>query len=39
MLPYTADTARKLIEEANLFIDAAHKANAKFMAQQSPVKI
>jgi hypothetical protein len=27
---YTADTAHKLVEEANLFIDAAHKCHAKF---------
>ncbi|MGB7159993.1 MAG: hypothetical protein WBD40_18145 [Tepidisphaeraceae bacterium] len=27
---YTKDTAHKLIEEANLFIDAAHKARAKW---------
>lgn len=27
---YTADTAKKTVEEANLFIDAAHKAHAKF---------
>jgi sulfite reductase (ferredoxin) len=27
---YTKDTAHKLIEEANLFIDAAHKAHAKW---------
>ena len=27
---YTADTVHKLVEEANLFIDAAHKAHAKF---------
>jgi sulfite reductase (ferredoxin) len=26
---YTADTAHKLVEEANLFIDAAHKCDAK----------
>jgi len=36
---YTADTARKIVEEANLFIDAAHKADAKFMAAQTPVKV
>jgi sulfite reductase beta subunit-like hemoprotein/uncharacterized protein (UPF0332 family) len=27
---YTQDTAHKLVEEANLFIDAAHKAHAKY---------
>jgi sulfite reductase (ferredoxin) len=32
---YTADTAHKLVEEANLFIDAAHKCHAKFQAQQA----
>jgi sulfite reductase (ferredoxin) len=30
---YTKDTAHKLVEEANLFIDAAHKCNAKVQAQ------
>jgi sulfite reductase (ferredoxin) len=29
---YTQDTAHKLVEEANLFIDAAHKAHAKYRA-------
>ena len=29
---YTRDTAHKLVEEANLFIDAAHKAHAKVIA-------
>jgi sulfite reductase (ferredoxin) len=29
---YTKETAHKLIEEANLFIDAAHKAHAKVQA-------
>jgi sulfite reductase (ferredoxin) len=29
---YTADTAHKLVEEANLFIDAAHKCHAKLQA-------
>ena len=34
---YTADTAHKLVEEANLFIDASHKAHAKWQAtQQTP---
>jgi sulfite reductase (ferredoxin) len=32
---YTAETAHKLVEEANLFIDAAHKCNAKYQAQQA----
>jgi sulfite reductase (ferredoxin) len=27
---YSADTAKKTVEEANLFIDAAHKAHAKW---------
>jgi len=27
---YTRDTAHKLVEEANLFIDASHKAHAKY---------
>jgi sulfite reductase (ferredoxin) len=27
---YNKDTAHKIVEEANLFIDAAHKAHAKF---------
>jgi sulfite reductase (ferredoxin) len=31
---FTADTAHKLVEEANLFIDAAHKAHAKWQEQQ-----
>jgi sulfite reductase beta subunit-like hemoprotein/uncharacterized protein (UPF0332 family) len=30
---YTQDTAHKLVEEANLFIDAAHKAETKFRTQ------
>jgi sulfite reductase (ferredoxin) len=29
---YTVDTAHKLVEEANLFIDAAHKCHAKVQA-------
>ncbi|HEX4055096.1 MAG TPA: nitrite/sulfite reductase [Tepidisphaeraceae bacterium] len=29
---YTQDTAHKLVEEANLFIDAAHKCHAKVQA-------
>jgi sulfite reductase (ferredoxin) len=32
---YTAETAHKLVEEANLFIDAAHKADSKYQAQQA----
>ncbi|WP_428938494.1 nitrite/sulfite reductase [Fontivita pretiosa] len=36
---YTADTAHKIVEEANLFIDAAHKAHAKFQASLNPVAI
>jgi sulfite reductase (ferredoxin) len=31
---YTADTAHKLVEEANLFIDAAHKCFAKLQAMK-----
>lgn len=29
---YTADTVHKIVEEANLFIDAGHKAHAKYQA-------
>lgn len=32
---YTADTAKKTVEEANLFIDAAHKAHAKWRASMN----
>jgi sulfite reductase (ferredoxin) len=32
---YTNDTAHKLVEEANLFIDAAHKAHAKSQEQRA----
>jgi sulfite reductase (ferredoxin) len=32
---YSADTAHKLVEEANLFIDAAHKCDAKYQAQKA----
>jgi sulfite reductase (ferredoxin) len=32
---YTQETAHKLVEEANLFIDAAHKANAKVQAKNA----
>jgi hypothetical protein len=35
---FNQDTAHKIIEEANLFIDAAHKAHAKWQASLSPVK-
>ena len=28
---YTQDTVHKLVEEANLFIDAAHKAHVKYL--------
>lgn len=34
---YTADTAHKIVEEANLYIDAAHKAHAKFQASLQTV--
>jgi hypothetical protein len=34
-LRYTKETAHKLVEEANLFIDAAHKAHAKVQASQN----
>jgi sulfite reductase (ferredoxin) len=30
---FTKDTAHKLVEEANLFIDAAHKCHAKIQAR------
>ena len=30
---YNKETAHKIIEEANLFIDAAHKCHAKIQAQ------
>jgi sulfite reductase (ferredoxin) len=33
---FNQDTAHKLVEEANLFIDAAHKAHAKWQALQAP---
>jgi sulfite reductase (ferredoxin) len=32
---FTKDTAHKLVEEANLFIDAAHKCHAKIQAQSA----
>lgn len=34
---YTADTAHKVVEEANLFIDAAHKAHAKYRQSMNVV--
>lgn len=37
---YNNDTVHKLVEEANLFIDAAHKAHAKYQAGlASPVNV
>jgi sulfite reductase (ferredoxin) len=33
---YTIDSAHKLVEETNLFIDAAHKCHAKVQATQTP---
>jgi len=33
---FNKDTAHKLVEEANLFIDASHKAHAKWQAEQQP---
>jgi sulfite reductase (ferredoxin) len=38
-LRYTSDTAHKIVEEANLFIDASHKAHAKYQASLNPVQI
>jgi sulfite reductase (ferredoxin) len=35
-LRFNQDTVHKLVEEANLFIDAAHKAHAKWQAEQLP---
>ena len=35
-LRYNKDTAHKLVEEANLFIDAAHKCHAKVQAASAP---
>jgi sulfite reductase (ferredoxin) len=35
---YTAETAHKLVEEANLFIDAAHKCHAKVQARPLTVQ-
>jgi sulfite reductase (ferredoxin) len=34
---YTAETAHKLVEEANLFIDAAHKCHAKWQQSMNVV--
>jgi sulfite reductase (ferredoxin) len=34
---YTKETAHKLVEEANLFIDAAHKCHAKVQAKSAAV--
>jgi hypothetical protein len=34
---YTQETAHKLVEETNLFIDAAHKCHAAVQAQAAPV--
>ncbi len=41
---FNVDTVHKLVEEANLFIDAAHKAEAKFQQQRqaalaAPIKL
>jgi len=36
---YTKDTVHKLVEEANLFIDAAHQAHAKWRATLNVVKL
>jgi len=35
---YTQDTAHKLVEEANLFIDAAHKCHARYQASLNVLK-
>jgi sulfite reductase (ferredoxin) len=35
---YTAETAHKLVEEANLFIDAAYKCHAKVQAKAATVQ-
>jgi sulfite reductase (ferredoxin) len=35
---YTRDTAHKIVEEANLFIDAAHKAHAKYQQSLNVLK-
>ena len=36
---HTRDTAAKLVEEANLFIDAAHKAHAKIQASLNVLNV
>ena len=36
---FNADTAHKIVEEANLFIDAAHKAHAKVLAAEVPAAV
>jgi sulfite reductase (ferredoxin) len=36
---YTKDTAHKLVEEANLFIDAAHKAHMKWQESLNVVNV
>ena len=36
---YTHATARQLAEEAQLFIDAAHKCHARLLAQRTPLTI
>jgi sulfite reductase (ferredoxin) len=36
---YTKDTAHKLIEEANLFIDASHKCYAKLQAAKAAAAV
>jgi len=35
---YTQDTAHKIVEEANLFIDASHKCHAKYQASINILK-
>jgi sulfite reductase (ferredoxin) len=35
---YTQDTAHKIVEEANLFIDAAHKCHAKVQASMNVLR-
>ena len=36
---YTEDTAHKIVEEANLFIDAAHKAHVQYRASLNVLKL
>jgi hypothetical protein len=36
---FNEDTAHKIVEEANLFIDAAHKAHAKYQASLNVIKM